>query len=239
MIRIWKYLILLLMISVIGIPLTSSANYNSNYNEKEQLEVVYFYNNACGSCNPEDDFIMFFNQAVGDEKDNVYINLRMYNIFDIDAYKLINKYYKLYDVPKEQQVTPIIFVGDTYIVGEENIKENFRYEFIKQKDRVFNKNKSIKNVKNTQIVYFYICSCDECNQVNYFIENLASKNNVKVEKLNVAEIQNLELIQKYFKQYSVPISQQKVPIIFIGNKFIQGAKAIKTNLVNEIKNNAN
>ncbi|MGL4737527.1 MAG: hypothetical protein ACRCW2_08775, partial [Cellulosilyticaceae bacterium] len=49
--------------------------------QQEVLEIQYFYNNPCGSCDGEASFYEIFNQEVGDLKEQVDYHMTSYNTF--------------------------------------------------------------------------------------------------------------------------------------------------------------
>ena len=68
-----------------------------------KVTIVYFYENVCGSCNPEGEFIDLFNQLVGKEKEGANIEFSMHNVFHDSGAKLLKEYYEDFHVPEDEQ----------------------------------------------------------------------------------------------------------------------------------------
>jgi len=96
------------------------------------------------------------------------------------------------------------------------------------------------------IVYFYVAPCASCEEVErffstlekeYFIDTINGKrkSELLIKKYNISSGRNLELIREYFSAYMVPESEQKVPIVFIGDIYLQGEKEIQGKLLESVK----
>lgn len=235
--------------------------------EHTKLKIVYFYENACGSCNPEGEFIELYNELIGTEKEGVDVELLMYNTFHKSGRDEVEKYFKEYGVPEDKQFVPVVFIGDSYLIGENDIKEKLKEAFISAKEKfIMYKTEEISNERTEEqehvqsrfleegsesrienlVVYFYVTACGECQEVDKYLNAmgdgylLGSANDDKIKfnimRFNIAEPENLELLNKYFQAYEVPEEDQLVPIVFIGNTYLSGANDIKQMLEAQIKN---
>lgn len=211
-------------------------------NPSIQINVVYFYNNPCASCNEEEKFISLFNSLVGTDKEDVKINFTMCNIFKTGGAQYLKEYFERYNVPREKQITPILFVNDQFLAGDAAIKSGLRDVFLQEKNKII----SNSDEAETVILYFYVPACRECEEVDEFLGTLEKRylmeledstkyTYVNIKKFNVGEPKNLELIKKYFEVYKVPEDDQSVPIIFIGDTYLSGLKSIKKELLKKIQ----
>lgn len=93
--------------------------------------------------------------------------------------------------------------------------------------------------KNEEILlyYFYIEGCPECARVKPYLETLEARfPNLKITKLNIAEVENQELRAKIDDFYNVPDEKKGVvPAIFIGKSFFIREKDIFDNLTKKIE----
>jgi glutaredoxin len=235
---IWTGIIL----SIFIIALVSSCTTVAKATEqKEQIEIVYFYDNPCASCDEEGKFIELFNSSVGIEKEDVEIKLNMHNIFHASGRNLLQQYFKEYKVPKEKQVTPILFINNVFLAGDRAINERLGDVFSQVKQE------TTADVDNqTTILHFYVTACRECEEVSNILNSLEDGYSIELEdklvyshvvlkEFNIGESENLELVKKYFGVYKVPEKEQSVPIIFIGDTYLSGRQAIQQELVNKIK----
>ena len=91
---------------------------------------------------------------------------------------------------------------------------------------------------NVTIVYFYMSVCAQCKDAEKYlaqIDTIAKSTGYPVKPVirmyNLFEEQNYHLLDKYFEQYKVPLSEQSTPVIFIGENFYTGQDAIKEGVI--------
>lgn len=235
---IWTGIILSIFIIALVLSCTTVAKAAE---QKEQIEIVYFYDNPCASCDEEGKFIELFNSSVGTEKEDAEIKLNMHNTFHASGRNLLQQYFKEYKVPKEKQVTPILFINNVFLAGDRAINERLDDVFsqVKQETAVDVGNQTI-------ILHFNVTACRECEEVSNILNSLEDGylvelgdkhvySHVVLKEFNIGEPENLELVKKYFEIYKVPEREQSVPIIFIGDTYLSGREAIQQKLVNKIK----
>ena len=249
------YIGFLLMITCLYLAVgTLSAFAEPEQNSKITIE--FFYQNACGACSVEQEFIDELDLILIDERDGVEIELLTYNTFQLSSMKKLEEYKKTYNLSKdESNYSKFVFINNTYLVGSEQISEGILNEFIKAKASVkqsivynqdISQENSMEEVSQSTIMYFYVTPCAACEAVNNFFETLDKEytidihgiekpSELKIKKYNVSESQNLELIREYFSIYEVPESKQEVPIVFIGDLYLQGDKEIQIELQDKIE----
>lgn len=231
-------------------------------NERLPVDVYYFYFNPCPSCDVEKEFRIRLDTLLGNQTED--IRLKMYNAFYGSTAEKLLQFYAEFDVDQEHRTPPILFIGNVYIQGSANIDERLKSELNKAKQQeeritvstVESKTEVLpvshkisglntQNGTNTKIMYFYVPLCAECEDVESFFDDLDPSYNVAydgqlinsqviITKLNVSEIENLNLLRTYISKFGVPEERQQVPIIFIGDKYLFGIEEIKGNLKNLI-----
>ena len=248
------YIGLLLMLTFLNFAMgTLSAFAEPEQNSKITIE--FFYENACGACSVEQEFTDELDRILSDERDGVEINLLMYNTFQLSSMKKLEKYKKTYNLSKDESFySKFVFINNTYLAGSEEISEGLLDQFIKAKglvkqsivdnpDTAQENSLEVTAVDNNKlsqstIMYFYVTPCAACEDVNIFfktldkeytidIQGVEKHSELTIKKYNVSESQNLELAREYFSIYEVPESKQVVPIVFIGDVYLQGEKEIQ------------
>lgn len=207
--------------------------------EKNKLELFYFYNNPCGSCDVESKFYEIFNTSVGDLKDDIPYELRLYNTFNTEGTRFFQDVCKVYAIKEEERGLPLMIVGDSYLVGEEEIKEALRDTFIRESEILTptlidqlesNKDKAQSReqmeIEAMQAIYFYTSSCEDCKKVKTLLDNKQGL----IERKNIVEGENTRLINAYFEAYEVPVELQQVPIIFYSGGYLAGYEEIEKHL---------
>ncbi len=228
--------------------------------KKPQMTISYFYVNACGSCDEEGKFRLWYDSIIGKLDDNTDVGLEMHNTFHGSDAKVMKEYLDEYKVPEEKRQVPILFINGTYLSGKDEIDAQLKPEFIKALQSngqvagssgespdgavssgygryAVTKNKSSDSI----LVYFYVPSCDDCSKVSKSLKTLKSRyafemdgreivSGVVLKRYNAGDAANMQLLKDYFDYCKVPEKDQKVPIIFAGNEWFSGAEAIKNGL---------
>ncbi len=97
--------------------------------------------------------------------------------------------------------------------------------------------------KAVEVNYFYISACSSCHDTEEYLAGVSDRcasvlkgKNIEliINKYNTAENENLNLLQTYLKKYNVPEKEKDVPIVFFGNTYISGEKAIKARFEKEL-----
>lgn len=112
-----------------------------------------------------------------------------------------------------------------------------------QKKYIVTQNKT----NDTELIYFYMPSCEDCRKAEKVLAELPGTikleqdgklihSNVKIVKLNAGEEKNLALLKARFEYLKVPVEDQQVPIVFLGNTWFSGAAHIQANLETAVLN---
>lgn len=97
-------------------------------NDESPYDLVYFGSRFCSTCIAlENDAVVFEDVAY----DNIFdlliaqgYNIRKYTLEDETAYTaLLRDYQHTYDVPLSENQVPVIFVGETYLIGHFHIRD--------------------------------------------------------------------------------------------------------------------
>jgi hypothetical protein len=104
---------------------------NVAYAKNKEVKVVYFYINACESCSETQIFLKQFEGIDIPKIKGIDIKYEMYNMYHSGSYGLMQKYFNAFKVPLQDQKVPIIFIGNTYLAGDDAIKAHLKDEIIK------------------------------------------------------------------------------------------------------------
>ena len=84
------------------------------------------------------------------------------------------------------------------------------------------------------ILYFSTVSCTDCSEVKSLLKKMTDEQTAKkplvIHEFNIAEGDNVVLLQKLFTIYDVPSDKQQVPIVFFSGGYLSGAKAVTQGL---------
>lgn len=84
------------------------------------------------------------------------------------------------------------------------------------------------------ILYFSTVSCTDCSEVKSLLKKMTDEQTTKkplvIHEFNIAEGDNVVLLQKLFSIYGVASDKQQVPIVFFSGGYLSGAKAVTQEL---------
>ena len=84
------------------------------------------------------------------------------------------------------------------------------------------------------ILYFSTVSCTDCSEVKSLLKKMTDEQTTKkplvIHEFNIAEGDNVVLLQKLFLIYDVASDKQQVPIVFFSGGYLSGAKAVTQGL---------
>ncbi len=193
--------------------------------------LLYFFENYCDSCRPEEEFINSFSELTG-HKISEY-ELRYYNVRIESNRKIYEQALKDYNVPEDQQYLPMAIVDGVVYAGTTRIQSAMPADFIE--------NQSTDSV----IYYLYSPSCEGCAQVEDTLAalpetmtvkrgNYEFESRVRLIKVNIYE--NLDVAQALFDRYMVPEDKQTTPIVFLRDTYYNGAERINLMLNYSLEN---
>ncbi len=98
----------------------------------EKIQMVYFYISVCDNCNEAEKTINEVYDMVKASGRDLEPEMYLYNIESKQNFELFQQYADEYDVPDSNRHAPIVFVGDNYFSGKEQIEEGLRNELLKE-----------------------------------------------------------------------------------------------------------
>ena len=235
-----KFYIDLIVLTIVSVFFLITGTTLIMANDKA-LDVFYFYNNPCGSCDEESAFLKLLEDKSKNGIKGITLNISMHNTFPSAPDNLFDLFDR-YNVPDKDQITPVVFIGDTYISGKNQIDERIEETLNIEKSKFI----ETYDKKETVIIYFYVEPCPSCEKTGLFFETLEEGyvvgyngktvySDLTIMKYNINEEYALDLLKAYFKEYEVLSEDQKVPIVFIGKKYLSGEDPIIGYLVGMIE----
>lgn len=85
------------------------------------IKIHYFYATACEECDTSEQVLGELNRILKAKGATHKVVIVKYEMESIENGVLLQKYFDDYRVPKKQQFTPIVFVGDSFFAGEKEI----------------------------------------------------------------------------------------------------------------------
>lgn len=85
------------------------------------------------------------------------------------------------------------------------------------------------------LIYFYSSTCGSCSKVDVYLKDIERNYNIEIKKLNILDLSNKELLNRYNEVYVVPeLHEGMIPAIFFRDKYFIGERDIFENIEEEI-----
>lgn len=129
--------------------------------KESKVEVNYFYISVCSSCHDTEKFLAELSDKCYPKikEKNEELLIYKYNTAEKENLNILKKYFEAYRVPEKDQSLPIVFFGESYIVGEKEIKLRLEKELISsepgslvQKDEIASKNAVLEDFNGFKVV---------------------------------------------------------------------------------------
>lgn len=98
------------------------------YQAVGEAEAVYFYREDCDECNRVKLFMESLPETINCDGTESGFHMISLNSREGDNGKLIRKMFEKYNVPEEDQMVPFVFLADSYLAGEDAIREKLETE---------------------------------------------------------------------------------------------------------------
>lgn len=232
----------------------------------EKVEINYFYNEACASCEEHDVFWKMVREELGDAAEKYPYQANVYNVFKTEGASVRDAVFANlgFDQKAMQALSyPVMTINGTVYYGDEEIKASLREAYLTAGEDIFVNKRGVYDPAAEQtfaeltgaypvqkdastVVYFYRTVCEECIQTDEeIISKLPEKIKVKGEemplqviRINTRSGRNAEIIREFFSVYQVPEEDQMVPIVFTASGYLAGYDKISASLITELENGA-
>lgn len=82
--------------------------------EDDILLVQYYYENICGSCDPETEFLQSFEKITGISQRTPNLKIEMYNVYEYKGLTVWKQVVNEFELESEQYDFPILRVGNEF-----------------------------------------------------------------------------------------------------------------------------
>lgn len=111
----WKWLPVLLAAAVFILTACGA--------EKEPVQIAFYYENVCASCEGDADFYALYNKCVSpEEKEKLNVEISTYNVFMDSCRELYDKEAERLGIPQGTSL-PVLVIGDQWFDGYERMEE--------------------------------------------------------------------------------------------------------------------
>lgn len=183
-------------------------------------EVIYFYENYCESCTPEEDFAEYFLSLTGVSLETC--DFRAYNVVRSDGREALE------EAGLTDAGLPLAIVDGEVYSGAARMETALARDALEwgtQTDSV--------------VVYLYVPACESCARAVAVLDalpetvalrrgSLQIDSPVTVERIDVSR--QPDIARRLFDDYGVPDEERITPVVFFADRYLSGAEDIEKNL---------
>lgn len=198
-------------------------------NEAPGREVLYFFENYCESCNPEDDFRAYFCSLTGVSLDAC--DYRAYNTVKSSGQKALSEAAQKYGLEKTS--VPMVIVDGIAYYGAGEMDEALVVDAL-----------SWGETTDSVIVLLTVPMCESCLRAVKTLKQLPEtvilkRGNHEIESAVIPQIIDITeqpaLAAALFDAYSVPEEKRIAPSVFYVDTCLNGADEIEKRLIAEVE----
>ena len=197
-------------------------------NEAPGREVLYFFENYCESCNPEEDFKAYFRSLTGVSLDAC--DYRAYNTAKSSGQKALSEAAQKYGLEKTS--VPMVIVDGIAYYGAGEMDEALVVDAL-----------SWGETTDSVIVLLTVPMCESCLRAAKTLKQLPEtvilkRGNHEIESVVIPQIIDITeqpaLAAALFDAYSVPEEKRIAPSVFYADTCLNGADEIGKRLIAEV-----
>lgn len=209
------------------ILLTAQSAFATATNKKH--EVIYFYENYCESCTPEEDFAENFQMLTGVSIETC--DFSAYNVARSSGREALNAAKSRYGI--EQILLPIAIIDGTVYAGSQALNETLPEVSL-----------TWAETTDSVILYLYVPACESCARAASILEELPHSVIVKRGELEFESIVRIEKIDAstdpanadaLFDAYGVPEEKRIAPCMFFSDRYLSGIESIERDLLTMVR----
>ena len=185
--------------------------------------VEYYYVNYCDTCTPEADFAEQFRSLTGQSLDDYRFVAQ--NVAHAAGAKALEEAAARYGFDRNAPLLPLCVVDGRVYAGTEAIRSDLPEYAISQMEGT-----------DSVLYYLYLPACESCAQVAPLLEALPNRIRVALgdydfeSELRIRRVDmsgETALALALLDAYTVPEDKRLAPLVLCGDRYYQGAEAIR------------
>lgn len=233
-----------LLTGVIFALVLASFSFGWEGEKREKITLDGYVYDSCGGCfsnkNPCKPC-----QVVKELEAYLYGALDQYDLRDSFSLEVHNLLYdeeqtaleeRLPGVTLGEEQYPVVFIGDRLLCGWDEIKKDIGSVLrqISGKETATAMPAASEKIELVQaeeptVVYFMMTSCRSCKEAGAYLDTLREKEDAfTLQTFNMEDSESVAVFQEYCSKYGLNTEETYVPVVFIGDKSLEGTEEIKT-----------
>lgn len=104
-------------------------------NEKELLQIEFYYENVCASCEGDADFYALYNRCISpEEKEGLQVETATYNVFMDSCRERYEERAERLGIPEGTSM-PVLIIGDRWFAGYGEMEESLHRVLVEERGR--------------------------------------------------------------------------------------------------------
>ena len=201
---------------------------SAGHAEETRHRVIYFYRNYCEACTPEEDFAAEFRRLTG--LDLAACDFTGWNVARTDGQAALDD--ALATLGLENAALPMVIVDGEVYQGAAAMNADLSRAALSWHD-----------THDSEILYLYVPACESCARAEAALEALPEAveiargdqtivSRVLVRRVDISA--DPGYADALFEAYDVPDDKRVSPIAFFADRYLAGAEAIESRLVDEV-----
>jgi hypothetical protein len=223
----------------------------------EKIELYYFHETVCGSCDGDQEFYDLYNEVLSPEDRALYpVKIYPTNVYQTGGKEAFAEKLALFGHSTDNLSFPVLMVNSKLFSGLESIRSNLREAFLTAGEDIFvngyvyNKLTEPDDIfaripvdaDHSTVLYFYRITCEECNAAKPTIDALPESVSIgetdtplDVVRLNTRSGNVRDILYTMFDWYDVPDEDRVVPIVFLSDSYLSGKEDIESRLLADLR----
>lgn len=194
-------------------------------------EVLYFYENLCESCTPEEDFLAEYESLTGQTLSTA--SLKATNVFHAGGQQALADAAAAHGLDPDDVSLPLTIIDGAVYQGSSDLYTRLPQDVL-----------AAAETDESILYYLYVPACESCASVEAILSDIPASVSVKrglytfdsavtVQKIDASV--DPALASSLFDAYQVPDAQRITPSVFYAQGYLSGADAIETSLLAQVK----
>lgn len=190
-------------------------------------QVLYFYENICESCTPEEDFLLEYEGLTGISLSPA--QLQGHNVFHESGKQALTQAVESLGLSLDAAKLPMAVVDGVAYMGSSALHSQLPADALAM----------APEGSDSVLYYLYMPACESCARAVAVLDalpetvsvrrgSLAIDSRVVIRRVDVSADPQLSLA--LFSQYGVPDAERITPIVLFGTRYLSGADAIERSL---------
>ncbi len=191
----------------------------------EELELFYFFDNPCLSCDDEGKFTEFFNQQTADIKGYRNYRLRIVNTFS-DTSDALSPHLERLGLSAADYTGELFIAGNSWLMGTDIVQEGRLRQMVWREGGLGDQPEVLE--------YYFRDNCKDCQAIKETIESFfAAHPEIPIVRLDTNDLDTKAAFKELMAQLEIPGERIQIPYVIYKGTHYSGNAEIEAALASE------